>query len=247
MERASCAGVSRFPDAASWRVGPVRWPAMERSFDGFGPDAFAWFEGLARDNTRAYFGATRAAYEASVRGPLEALLVELQPEFGGEVRLMRQQRDLRFSRDRTPYKERTAGFLQARPGGSLYAELSARGFYAGRGYKGLMPDQLERYRAAVADDVAGGELAGLVAAAEASGLEVWGEVLKTAPRGFPRDHPRVALLRYKLMIFGTRLAPGPIGRVAAVEHAAGAWRAGEPLAAWLDAHVGPSTLAPPGR
>ena len=246
MERASCAGVSRFPDAASWRVGPVRWPAMERSFDGFGPDAFAWFEGLARDNTRAYFGATRAAYEASVRGPLEALLVELQPEFGGEVRLMRQQRDLRFSRDRTPYKERTAGFLQARPGGSLYAELSARGFYAGRGYKGLMPDQLERYRAAVADDVAGAELAGLVAAAEAGGLEVWGEVLKTAPRGFPRDHPRVALLRHKLMIFGTRLAPGPIGRVAALEHAAGAWRAGEPLAAWLDAHVGPSTLAAAG-
>ena len=103
---------------------------MERSFDGFGADAFAWFEGLARDNTRAYFGATRETYEASVRGPLQALLGELQPEFGGEVRLMRQQRDLRFSCDRTPYKERTAGFLQARPGGSLYAELSARGFYA---------------------------------------------------------------------------------------------------------------------
>jgi len=49
------------------------------------------------------------------------------------------------------------------------------------------------------------------------------------------------------MIFGARLGPGPIGRDAALEHAAGAWRAGEPLAAWLDAHVGPSTLPPPGR
>ena len=86
-----------------------------------------------------------------------------------------------------------------------------------------------------------------MAVAEAGGLEVWGEVLKTAPRGFPRDHPRVALLRHKLMIFGARLGPGPIGRDAALEHAAGAWRAGEPLAAWLDAHVGPSTLPPPGR
>ena len=127
MERACGRGVSRFPAPRRRVCGSVPSPAMERSFDGFGADAFAWFEGLARDNTRAYFGATREAYEASVRGPLEALLVELQPEFGGEVRLMRQQRDLRFSRDRTPYKERSAGFLQARPGGSLYAELSARG------------------------------------------------------------------------------------------------------------------------
>jgi uncharacterized protein (DUF2461 family) len=82
---------------------------MERSFDGFGADAFAWFERLARDNTRAYFGATREAYEASVRRALEALLGELQPEFGGEVRLMRQQRDLRFSRDRTRRRRRRVG------------------------------------------------------------------------------------------------------------------------------------------
>ena len=57
---------------ASSRVRSVPSPDMERTFDGFGADAFAWFERLALDNTRAYFGATREAYEASVHGPLEA-------------------------------------------------------------------------------------------------------------------------------------------------------------------------------
>jgi uncharacterized protein (DUF2461 family) len=130
-----------------------------------------------------------------------------------------------------------------RAGDRLYAQLSAQGLYAGTGYHQLARDQLERFRTAVVDDHAGPRLADLVAAARAGGLEVVGESLRTAPRGYPRDHPRGELLRHKALVAGRSL-PGAtgIGRDEALEHVASAWRAAEPLNAWLDEHVGASTM-----
>jgi uncharacterized protein (TIGR02453 family) len=201
-------------------------------FRGFPREAFEWFAGLERDNSPAYFTATRELYERAVRGGLEAMLEELAEEFGGPVKVFRQQRDLRFSPDRSPYKTRTYGLV----GGRLYAQISASGLYAGTGYHQMTPDQLGRYRAAVADDRAGPALADAVAH---SGLEIAGEVLRTAPRGYPRDHPRIELLRRKALIAGRPLAAGDgIPRDAALAHVAGAWRAAAPLNAWLDEHVG---------
>jgi uncharacterized protein (TIGR02453 family) len=208
------------------------------SFDGFPAAAFEWFEGLERDNSRAYFGATRERYERDVRGGLTALLEELAGTFGGQVRVFRQQRDLRFSADKTPYKTRTYGVLM---GPGLYADLSARGLYAGSGYHRLARDQLERFRAAVADDTSGPALVAAVAAAREGGAEPDGERLRGTPRGYPADHARSELLRHKGLFAGRALAgAGGIGREAALAHVAGAWRAAAPLTAWLDTHVGPS-------
>ena len=68
-----------------------------------------------------------------------------------------------------------------------------------------------------------------------AGLELSGESLKTAPRGYPRDHPRIELLRRKSLIAGRALTgEGGIDRDAALDHVGGAWRAAEPLNAWLD-------------
>ena len=117
-------------------------------FSGFSPDAFAWFAGLERDNTKAYFTATREVYETQVREPLEEMLEELAVDFGGHVKMFRQNRDVRFSPDKSPYKTTTYGILYevAVPGDGLYAQLSARGLYAGTGYYRMARDQLERYR-----------------------------------------------------------------------------------------------------
>ena len=101
-------------------------------FNGFSPAVFAWFDGLERDNTKAYFTATRDHYEDAVRGGLEALLDELAERFGGSSRVFRQQRDLRFTPDKTPYKTRTYGVLQGAPG-SFFSVLSALGRLAGSG------------------------------------------------------------------------------------------------------------------
>jgi uncharacterized protein (TIGR02453 family) len=218
---------------------------------GFPPQAFDWFAGLEADNSRAWFAANRATYEEAVRGPLEAMLDALADELGGEVRLFRQHRDVRFSADKSPYKTRAYGVIVQgpdRPAG-LYLEVSSAGLLAGTGYHAMAPDQLARFRAAVADERRGPRLAAAVAAARAAGMDVFGEALKTAPRGFPRDHPRVALLRHRALGATRRLAPGPGGipLAAGLEHARTTWEAGADVVAWLDEHVGASAIPPEER
>jgi uncharacterized protein (TIGR02453 family) len=177
-----------------------------------------------------------------VRGPLEALLDELADELGADdVKVFRQNRDVRFSADKSPYKTRTYGLVHARPA-PLFVQVDRDGLFAGTGYHELDRAQLERFRAAVADDASGRALEAALATAHAGGVETYGEALKTAPRGYPRDHPRVALLRHKSLIAGRALPAGSgISREAALEHVAATWRAAEPLNAWLDEHVGPTT------
>lgn len=219
-------------------------------FSGFSSEAFAWFAGLERDNTKAYFTATREVYDTQVRDPLEELLEELTGEFGGQVKLFRQNRDVRFSPDKSPYKTTTYGILYGVTvaGDGMYAQLSARGLYAGTGYYRMARDQLERYREAVADDRTGPGLERATAAAEEAGLELAGDSVRTAPRGYARDHPRIELLRRKELVAGRAASGGGgIGRDAALAHVAGSWRAAEPINAWLDAHVGPSRMAPEER
>jgi uncharacterized protein (TIGR02453 family) len=222
------------------------------SFEGFPPAAFEWFAGLERDNSRGYFTATRDTYERDVRGALEAMLDELAVEFGGDVRMFRQHRDVRFSPDKSPYKTNTYGLVHGPPGESeaaFYAAVSASGLFAGTGYHELASDQLERFRAAIVDDGPGDALERAVADLEQSGFEVYGEALKTAPRGFPRDHARARLLRHKAMYGGRARPAGAEGitRQAALEHVAGTWRDGRVLNDWLDAHVGPSAIPPEVR
>jgi uncharacterized protein (TIGR02453 family) len=216
-------------------------------FDGFPPAVQTWFQGLEADNSREYFTARRRFFDASVRGQMEALLTELSWTFGGGVKMFRQNRDIRFSRDKSPYKTNTYGVLLGSELAALglYASISADGLVAGSGYYVMVRDQLDRYREAVDDPRLGPELDGEIAAAEAAGLEVWGETLATAPRGYPGDHERIELLRRKSLTLGARLTFGRgIGRDAGLQFVSRTWRAAAPVTGWLDAHVGPSARAP---
>jgi uncharacterized protein (TIGR02453 family) len=215
------------------------------TFDGFGPKVRRWFEGLEADNSREYFAAHRDVFEESIRGQMQALLTELSEEFGGEVKLFRPNRDIRFSPDKSPYKTNTYGVVHGSELAThgLYASISARGLVAGSGYHIMARDQLERYRDAVADDTRGPELRELAAAAHKAGLELWGESLATAPRGYPKDHERIELLRRKSLSLGRALAFGRgIGRDDGLAFVAGTWRAAAPVTGWLDREVGATTL-----
>lgn len=215
------------------------------AFDGFGTDATTWFTGLAADNSKAYFDRTRSTYEASIRDPLNALLHELAGEFGGQVKLFRQNRDIRFSKNKAPYKLNTYGIIFDRPKTptGLYVSISAQGLYAGTGYYRMARDQLDRYRAAVADAKTGTRLEKTVADVSNRGLDVVGEKLKTVPRGYARDHERADLLAHKDLIAGAMLPAGSsLCDRRAYEFAAETWRAAEPLVKWLDTHVGKSNL-----
>jgi len=207
-------------------------------FQGWPPQALAWFEGLERDNSRAWFQAHRDTYERCVRAPLDALVAELEPAFGqGRARVFRPNRDTRFSADKSPYKTQAAAMI-----GAYYVQVSADGLTAGAGYHHMARDQLERYRPAAAG-VAGAELAQLLAGYERDGLELWGEEVRTAPRGWSRDHPRIALLRRKGVVVGRHDPPTPwLHTAAARQRVEELWRAARPLVAWLERQVGPSGL-----
>lgn len=214
------------------------------TFDGFGDGAIDWFEGLERDNSKRYFEATRALYLDEVREPFELMLEELADELGAQVHVFRQNRDIRFSPDKSPYKTNTYGIVHSRPGSAagMYASISARGLYAGSGYYRMARDQLESYHEAVLDDRTGPELAALLDRVTADGLELSEPALKTAPRGMTRDHPRTHLLRYKSVFAGRLLSPEKAlaGREP-LRFVAATWSKAEPLRAWFDDHVGASS------
>jgi uncharacterized protein (TIGR02453 family) len=212
-------------------------------FEGFAPAVRQWFRGLEADNSREYFTASRDFFEEAVRGQMEALLTELSGKFGGEVRMFRQNRDIRFSADKSPYKTNTYGVVYGSGIASqgLYASISARGLVAGSGYHMMAPDQLDRYREGVHDARSGPDLVKLVAKAEKAGLELWGQALATAPRGYDKDHERIALLRRKSLSLGATLQFGRgISRSGGVQFVTKTWRAAAPVTGWLDEHVGAS-------
>ena len=211
------------------------------AFRGWPAEALEFYEGLEADNSKAYWQDHKATYQEVVLAPMEALLADLKKEFG-EGRVFRPYRDVRFSKDKSPYKTNIAATLSR--GG--YISLSSEGLGAGSGYYGLMPDQLARYREAVADDRTGKALARMVEKAMSSGIEVSAhDVLKTAPKGYPKDHPRIDLLRQKGLIYWKMWPAGPwLGTPKAKDRVLELLRAAKPLMKWLETNVGHSDMEP---
>ena len=217
------------------------------AFTGFGTGAGAFFDDLAADNTREWWHANKDRYEAEVRAPLEHLLADLAHEFG-EARVFRPYRDTRFSADKSPYKTQAAAAVGAvqEIGRSLYVQLSADGLMVGGGCYYPARDQLARMREAIDDDVSGRRLEQIAADLAAAGVDVEasGE-LKTAPRGYRSDHPRIGLLRMKGVIGIASHPPAPwLSTEKALDVVAEGWRTVRPLNEWCEAHVGASHLPP---
>ncbi len=204
------------------------------TFRGWPAEALDFFSGLEADNSKAYWSAHKELYETAVRAPMVELLGELEPEFG-PGKIFRPHRDVRFSTDKSPYKTAMGAML-----GSGYVQLSSRGLAAGVGMYQLAPDQLTRYRQAVDDEVSGGALERLIAGAK---VDVTGHgSLRTAPRGYPADHPRVHLLRHKgLTTWREWPVAAWLGTSAAKTRLRTFLLDSQPLREWLDRHVGPST------
>ncbi|MTV26296.1 TIGR02453 family protein [Nitriliruptoraceae bacterium ZYF776] len=228
--------------AATWRS---RVTLRIGEFAGFPPEAFRFYAELEVEgnNDRAWFDANRSTYERAVRLPMEELLDRAAADgFGDDGKVFRPNRDVRFSKDKRPYKGHCGAVVNHDDGtatASIYAQVDATGLVAGRGYWHLSRDQLDRFRRAVDDDGIGGELVGLVAAARAAGHEVEGSELKRAPQGYPVDHPRIELLRHKRLAVLHRWPVADwMHTPAAYDHLAGLWRDAAPIAAWLERHVG---------
>jgi uncharacterized protein (TIGR02453 family) len=209
------------------------------AFRGWSDKAIDFYDGLEEDNSRDYWQAHKRVYDDAVKAPMEALLAELATEFG-RGKIFRPNRDVRFSNDKSPYK--TAIGATVGPGG--YVQLSAAGLAVGSGMYAMAPDQLARFRQAVDTDRTGTEVAELVSAIRATGLEVTArDALKTAPRGYPKDHPRIELLRLKGLHTWKECPVAPwLATAKAKTRVVDALRRSRPLLDWLDSHVGPSEL-----
>jgi len=204
------------------------------SFSGWPEEALDFYDGLAADNSKSYWSEHKAIYEQMVLLPMTELTEELAAEFG-EPKIFRPYRDVRFSADKSPYKTHIGAVI----GGTGYVQLSAEGLGAGAGMWQMGAEHLERYRAAVASDDPGAELEQVIALIEKADVTVHGHgALKSAPRGYPADHPRIALLRYKGLTAWKQWPVEPwLETAAAKDRLISFFRTVQPLCSWLTTHV----------
>lgn len=138
------------------------------AFTGFGEHAIDFYDGLGADNSKAYWDDNVATYQRDIRKPMEAMLSELEPEFAadfGTGKVFRPYRDVRFAKDKTPYKTHCGAVIEhGRGGGGYYVEVSSDGLRVGGGCFHLEPDQIARFRQSVDTDLHGPELEGIVEA-----------------------------------------------------------------------------------
>jgi uncharacterized protein (TIGR02453 family) len=208
------------------------------AFSGWPEEALDFYDGLAADNTKTYWTAHKAVYQELVLGPMAELVDELAAEFG-DTKIFRPYRDVRFSPDKTPYKTHIGAMV-----GSGYVQLSAHGLAAGDGMYVMAADQLDRYRQAVASDRIGPELEQVIATVEKAGIGVSGrDTLKSAPRGYPVDHPRIGLLRHKGLVAWQEWPAGAwLGTAEAKDRVVTFLSTTRPLSDWLADQVGPSRV-----
>ncbi|MFB9903265.1 DUF2461 domain-containing protein [Allokutzneria oryzae] len=210
-------------------------------FGGFGEHAIDFFDGLEADNSKAFWTDNKQTYVEDVRGPMEALLAALEPEFGAG-KVFRPYRDVRFSKDKTPYKTHCGGVVeQGRGGGAYYVQISPAGLLVGGGSFAMAPDQLARYRTAVAEDRRGEAFRQLLRKLERAGWEVRGDRLKTRPRGFDADHPRIELLKHRSIYVVREWEPDDVlHEPECLDRVRTAWRELAGINDWAADHIGVS-------
>jgi uncharacterized protein (TIGR02453 family) len=201
-------------------------------FSGWPEEFQRFFIGLELDNSKRYFEANRSTYDESVRAPMVALMESLEDEYG-PAKVFRANRDIRFSKDKSPYKTNIAAH-NGKDGVGGYLSLDRRGLTVAVGCYELTPAQLAQYRKRVAAEASGAPLGAIVATLEKAGYKMGGEQLKRVPAGWPQDHPRARLLRHKLVYVYRDFGLQPwLGSAAARTRVVKVFADAEPLGTWL--------------
>ncbi len=205
-------------------------------FTGFPEAALDFYDDLEMDNTKAFWEAHRSTYDEAVAAPMKALIGMLEPDFG-TAKLFRPYRDVRFAKDKTPYKTHQGAYVARGPSTGYYVQVAASGVLVGAGFYDATPARLAAVRAAIDDDAHGAELESIIDELTGAGWTLGGEQVKTAPRGYGVDHPRIALLRHKSMTLGRDIGFAPvIHSPELVDLVATDWRAATPFLDWVIAH-----------
>ena len=203
------------------------------SFTGFPAAALDFYDDLEMDNTKTFWTAHKDVYEESVRAPMEALLADLQAEFG-TAKMFRPYRDVRFAKDKSPYKTHQGAYVGVAPATGWYVQVSAPGVRVGAGFYEADAERLGRVRTAIDDDRRGKQLEKILAKLTGAGFTVGGDKLKTSPRGYDADHPRIELLRHKSLTVGKNYGFEPVIHTPELADLIRKdWRATKPLITWI--------------
>ena len=224
------------PRAGTASVGERWHPDRMTDFSGFPEAALDFYEGLESDNSKAYWTDHKQVYDAAVQAPVRALVAALEPEFG-PVKLFRPYRDVRFSKDKLPYKTHAA-IAAEDAGQALYLQLGADGLMLAGGLHMATTDQSRRLRAAIADDLPGAALVEVLERLDGQGYRSAGDRLKRVPKEHA-EAPRQELLTLKSLTAVQHHPPaGWLHTPEAYARVVTAWRDLGPLNAWLHQHVG---------
>jgi uncharacterized protein (TIGR02453 family) len=168
-------------------------------FAGFPVAALDFYDDLEMDNTKSFWEAHKAVYDEAVLRPMKALTGALEAEFGA-AKVYRPYRDVRFAKDKTPYKTHQGAFVRVAEATGWYLQVGAPGVMIGGGFYHADGPTLARVRTAIDEERRGTELEKLIKSLRRKGFELGGDTLKTSPRGYDADHPRIDLLRHKSII-----------------------------------------------
>jgi uncharacterized protein (TIGR02453 family) len=188
------------------------------TFSGFPETTFKFLRGIAKDNSKTYFDAHRDDYNAGYVEPAKAFVAALGPklqkldkEIAFEPRvngsLFRINRDIRFSKDKSPYKPHLdlwfwRGDRRGWDSPGFFFRMFADTIMLGAGMHHFEKPALDAYRKAVLDDKKGKALLKAIADVEKKGATVGGATRRTVPRGLDPEHPRAKLLLHEGLFAG---------------------------------------------
>lgn len=225
--------------------------ATPARFDGFPLELFSFLEGLEEDNSREYWEAHKSTWKEIIQPAVENLMRDLEPRFGA-LRTFRPNRDVRFSRDKTPYKTWIGVTTTNRAVGGVgsFMRIDAAGMAVAVGAMAFAPDQVKKFRDAIDEERSAAEFCTICRDLDAHQLPVGPGAqppLQRPPAGFPPDHPRIDLLRWKGAVVIKEYARADwLTTAEAFDRIVDVWSTAAPLAQWIDEFVGESST-PSGR
>ena len=219
-------------------------------FDGFPKEFFSFFNKLKKNNSKQWFEKNRKDYESYVLNPSREFVVEMgkklrriAPEINAipqiNKSLFKLNRDVRFSKDKSPYKTYMGiwlweGSRKRMESSGFYLHVENKTILIGVGIKMFPKPLLDRFRQAVAEKKSGGELKKLVKKISGQGYVIDGKHYKKVPRGYEADHPNADLLLYNgLTARSEEKVPDEFFSDAIIDYAYSHYRNMLPLHKWL--------------
>jgi uncharacterized protein (TIGR02453 family) len=220
-------------------------------FEGFADDNAKFFKALAKKNDRVWFQAHKAEFEEGWNSPMKLLLAEVKDAVDrsyphcdlDEPKVFRIFRDVRFSKDKSPYKTHIGGYIPVRRAGkkttdlpmALYFHVGAKETFGAAGHYMMDPESLERFRAAIDDEKRGKDLLKVLASLAKKGFQEDSHArLKRVPKGYDPDHPRADLLKRKGLVVGFPTLPqGLLATPKLTKWLADGCKTAAPLVEWL--------------